>query len=286
MVARIGRGWAKALMRFVYVDEAGISAKEPVTVVVGLVVQADDQWNSATSALSRLLLTVPEPLRNGFTSHATSVWNSQDYREAWSLEARREFLLAMMALPRRQRLPIALAVIRRTAASVEPGRMPLRREQFQHVMAFGMCIEQADDYVRRFCGEQEVATVIAEDVPEVKAWIAKLVTGTRDKGGWIVKPEHQRPTKAQIESGDLPKERFTGIKRVIDTVHFVGKREAPLLQVADACAFGFRRYFADLSFGTECVRAIVGQDLVRDDWQAGMSQFTFYPSDQKPRSAA
>jgi hypothetical protein len=270
-------------MRFIYVDEAGTSAKEPVTVVVGLIVHADKHWLAASQMVTELLLTVPKALRDDFVSHATDVWNGRNYGDAWSAEDRRKFLLNMMALPRRLGIPIAIAMVRRDAEGVDPGPMPLRKEQFQHVVAFGCCIEQADDYLRRFGEANEVATVIAEDVPEIKAWIRKAVSGARAQGGWTLKPEHQRPTKAQIQAGELPKERLLAITRVIDVVHFIGKREGPLLQATDACAFGFRRYFAEQEFGEECVRAMLGCDLVRDDWAGGMSQFTFYRKDTPPQ---
>lgn len=48
-----------ALVRFIYTDEAGTSANEPVTVVVALVVDADTQWMPAFQRISALLERVP-----------------------------------------------------------------------------------------------------------------------------------------------------------------------------------------------------------------------------------
>jgi hypothetical protein len=263
-------------MRLIYVDEAGTAANEPVTVVVGLVVHADDQWRKAERAVAEVLASVPEVHRKGFVSHATQIWNDRRYREAWDVSARRDFLLTMMSLPRRLDIPVAMAMVRRNAEDVEPGKVPMRKEQFQHLIAFGSCIEQADDYIRKYGTENEVATVVAEDVPEMRSWLKKAISGMRASGGWTLKPEHQRPTQSQLDRNELPGNKWVGINRVVDVVHFIGKTEGPLLQVADACAFGFRRYFAELDFGEQCVRAILGVDLVRDDWSGGISQFTFY----------
>src|ERR1700730_11551298 len=51
------------------------------------------------------------------------------------------------------------------------------------------------------------------------------------------------------------------------SLHFESKQDGPLLQIADACAFGIRRFFAKQDFGTEFVRAIFGSDFPNvDDW--------------------
>ena len=50
------------------------------------------------------------------------------------------------------------------------------------------------------------------------------------------------------------------VTRIRNSVHFVEKGEDPLVQVADACAYGFRRYFAKEKFGLEFVQAILGDE--------------------------
>jgi hypothetical protein len=262
-------------MRLIYVDEAGTSAPEPVTVVVGLIVDPDRHWLAANSAISRLLQKVPTSIREGFISHAKSILNGRKYQDEWSLQSRRQFLLEMMSIPRRFGIPIAMAKVNREVDGCE-GVGPLRKEEFQHAMAFEMCIEQADDYMRKYSASNEIAIVLAEDVPNIRNVIKRLVKGTRNSGGWRCKPEHQKPSKAQLASGTVLKEKLMAITRVVDTVLFFEKKEGPLLQIADACAFGFRRYFAGLEFGEECIRAMLNTDLVREDWSGGMSQFTFY----------
>ena len=53
-------------MRFIHVDEAGTSEHEPVTVVVGLIVDADKQLMIAEAAIEELLLSVPKEFRRKF----------------------------------------------------------------------------------------------------------------------------------------------------------------------------------------------------------------------------
>ena len=263
-------------MRFAYIDEAGTASNEPVTVVAGIVVDSDAQRTGAESAVASLQGFVPEPLRGDFWFHATEIWNNKRYKDGWTFVERKRLLCEVMALPRRMKIPIVLGMVRRNAVSVGLTRMPVRREQFEHIMAFGSCIEQADGYVREFGKPDEALTVIAEDVPEMRSWLKKAVAVAKRAGGRMVPPEHQEPTRAERDAGIDPKPTFVGITRVADVVHFVQKRDAPLLQLADALAFGFRRYFAEKPDGEEFVRAILGKDLVREDWAGGISQFTFH----------
>ena len=44
-------------------------------------------------------------------------------------------------------------------------------------------------------------------------------------------------------------------------IHFTPKASAPLLQVADAVAFGLRRYFSEESEGVDFGKAVMGEDM-------------------------
>jgi hypothetical protein len=68
-------------VRFIYTDEAGTSAKEPVTVVIGLVVNPDTQLLPATSEVDKIFATVPPQCRKTFEFHATSIWGNKKYRD-------------------------------------------------------------------------------------------------------------------------------------------------------------------------------------------------------------
>ena len=48
------------------------------------------------------------------------------------------------------------------------------------------------------------------------------------------------------------------IKHLIDVPHFVKKSGAPMLQLADACAFSFSRYLSKQSDGRELCLAMLG----------------------------
>jgi hypothetical protein len=67
-------------MRFVYIDEAGTSEHEPVTIVAALVVNADEQIMFAEAAIAEVLGAVPKEFGENFVFHAKDVWGNKDYK--------------------------------------------------------------------------------------------------------------------------------------------------------------------------------------------------------------
>lgn len=94
-------------------------------------------------------------------------------------------------------------------------------------------------------------------------------------------PELLRPTQAELATGKIEQSAEFLVERVIDRAHFVAKEDAPLLQIADACAFGFRRYFSGLSYGDDFVRLMLGQSLIAEDWAGNANMGTFYVRKRK-----
>jgi hypothetical protein len=80
--------WGDLPVRFVYTDEAGTSANEPTTIVVGLIVDADNQLMTAEAAINEILGAVLSKFREKFIFHATDVWGSEKYREEWTVPIR------------------------------------------------------------------------------------------------------------------------------------------------------------------------------------------------------
>jgi hypothetical protein len=68
-------------MRYVYIDEAGISDNEPVAVVVGIIVNADRHYLRTEAALRFVLGKVPTGLGPNFISHAKSIWGIRDFEK-------------------------------------------------------------------------------------------------------------------------------------------------------------------------------------------------------------
>jgi hypothetical protein len=71
------------------------------------------------------------------------------------------------------------------------------------------------------------------------------------------------------------------VDRIVDTVYFAEKDEAPLLQIADACAFCFRRYLAGQKYGGLWIKEMLGFELVWDQWQGPSSEMVFSFNQQR-----
>lgn len=256
-------------MRYIYVDEAGTSAVEPVTVVVGIIVKPDDHWIAARREISRLIETVPEPYRDGFHFHAKSIWGDKRYRDGWSLEERLKLIGGFASIPSRLGMSIALGKVRRDAGGQEildqfmlNSHMSL--PQWQHAMAFAECMKKADGYLRERCDVGEIATLIAEDIPEMR---------TNLRTAFEVAKRLYVPPQLLVDAGNEGR-LHQGISQIQDGVQFAAKTQAPLLQVADACAFCFRRFFSDQSHGELLVR-LMGLWLDFEEWSGPMSASIF-----------
>lgn len=268
--------WGNNLMRFVFVDEAGTSDLEPVTVVVGLIVNADTQLMFAEAAVEEALMAIPEKYRNkkSFVFHSTEIWGSNKYRQGWSMADRLALLKTMMALPRRLKIPITMSMVRRSAPFDAHVNTPMSRSQFQHFMAFAGCMASADRYIRNYADPSEVAAVVAEDVPEMRQFLALAPSILRDKP-ITVGPEYLQRTAKEIELGHLTQSGDIRVSRIRSNIHFVSKGDK-LLLLADACAFGFRRFLSEQSFGDDFVSAILGSPLNIEDYRGPSAFDNFY----------
>lgn len=249
-------------MRFIYTDEAGIAANEPVTVVVGLIVNADTQWRPTVDRVFQALEAVPERLRDGFIFHATEVWSAK-YKADWSMEDRFAFLKKMMGIPRDSGLAIAYGLFYRDGSVTSEANLTtlkMTREQYQHAYAFGMCMASADDYISTFAAPNEVAAIVAEDIPEMRRNLKDATTRLRTGTVSI----HNSLITQQVV-GQQPASKLLTlqmrIRRVVDDIHFAPKESAVILWLADAVAYGLRRYHANQSLGIDFAKAIVGPEF-------------------------
>jgi hypothetical protein len=251
-------------MRYIFMDEAGTSEREPVTVVVGLIVHADDHLLSAESLALEILGAVPAQFRDDFVFHAMQVYGDPKYQKGgWSLTDRLGLLQAMMSVPRRIGMAICLAANWRGAVdfSAQHKGMGLTPAQSDHHQAFVQCIFRADRAIRDNAGPREVASVVAEDVPEMRRHLKEIPKVLRKKALYLPQT-HLRETVSDKEAGYKLQSGDYRVTRIRNSVHFVDKSDDPLVQIADACAYGFRRFFAGEKFGAEFARAILGDERI------------------------
>jgi hypothetical protein len=243
-------------MRNIYTDEAGISAPEPVSVVAALIVNPDIHWFPFMRRLREIWdHHIPSEYRhdnkhklhNDFTFHAKNVSDGTKYPR-WAEGSRLKLLQAMMAIPSEFEIPIAFAGVRRGALDWSGWPKDKKRmtpAKSDHMSAFMACIGEANRFVRTEY-EGELAQIIADDNGEMREILR--VTLNRLQGlPFSVESENSKEGKRTV---------ILRADRIIDEVSFLTPRNAPFLQIVDACAFGLRRYLARQSHGEDYLHAI------------------------------
>lgn len=258
-------------------DEAGTSQHEPVTVVVGLIANADEHIALAEAMASEAIGAVPKRFQQDFVFHATEVFGDKKYHDDWSLTDRIGLLTQMMSIPRKVGLAITVTAVWRD--SLDPkisASQGFSSWQLDHIMAFKYCVAVADRNIRRHAGANEVATIVAEDVPEMRRHLNLSYNHFRDNPVHL-SPHHLRETQSDIGAGHITQSGELRVARIRKGIHFVEKADDPIVQLADACAYGFRRFFAGEKFGVEFVRAIVGHENALSDFAAPSGTACFWP---------
>ena len=114
--------------------------------------------------------------------------------------------------------------------------------------------------MRNYVSDNEVATLTAEDNTETKKTVKLMHDVLRG-----VHPEYEHWIRQRGLTMGLG-HAFFPIRRIRDTVNFVGKSGAFLLQVADACAWIIRLYLGEKPGLDEFLTAFVprGADAIAD----------------------
>lgn len=215
------------LVRIAYLDETGHSAKEPVAIVAGVILDPDKQWRLLAERLKELVATdVPEQFRKDFVFHANDLLNGGKYRQEWPDEARWATLDKLVALPRELKIPVCLGLARKPVPRDDNRH---RESIISHIIAYALCIASADFYMRNEAPPDEVAMVVAENRKEAREYIEQA---------------HQELMSEEGVKGWMPDTmmRDLPISRVKAPPAFASKQVEPLLQIADACAFVLQRH--------------------------------------------
>lgn len=225
------------LVRYIYVDEAGHEETAPITVIAGVIIHADAQYVATEKRLAEVLQAVPERHRKDFIFHATQIWGDDKYRDGWSIGDRIKLLCDVVAIPLQTYLGLSFGFAARHHNGDPDGELDLADYHYAH--AFGLGIAQADQYIRE-CGlRDEVATVVCEDTNKKKHLTKSAKRFMRQT---FRPPEYLidgTENNALFRDGKVA----FRITRVRDGIHYVSKHDGPLLQLADACAYGMRRFF-------------------------------------------
>jgi len=220
-------------MRLLYLDEAGISAKESGLCVAGILIHGDYEAPAVEQRLEELISRyIPEQDRVGFVFHATDIFHGSKYfnREDWSRETRLQILADLAGIIDELHLPVVVGMYQKETfgigvPEVHTADHSTKRPLIQTTSALD-CIVWADRWLRKYAGDEK-AMVIAEDTDRVKRLMKASVKLFR--------------TPALLKAFGIDHLPDLQLTRIVDTVYFAAKDDSAALQLADLCAFTFGR---------------------------------------------
>ena len=232
------------MARFVYVDEAGISspAQEPYVIVVGVVVHIDQVLNGIEHHLQRLVERhIPPKNRKGFVFHAKEIFNgggkvfkrqSPDFigPPEWPLERRLKIGDDLAAIPKKFNLPIAIGIVERAkfpqASAPDPNMSAKDKIVAAHVTAYLQCAMFVEQWFRQNASNENCLMVV-EDNEQARTLIRETQNSAQNP---MIVGEI-----SEAEQWHFP------LRKIKEDPLFQPKKSTNVLQVADFCAYVFKR---------------------------------------------
>lgn len=260
-------------MHLIYSDESGTAKNQPVTIVSAVVMDPDRHVRQAERLMAKMIADlVPTELQTGFIFHAADIWNKYQDHPGWTRDQRLVLIGAVASIPRLLGGAVAVGRVRRDAPRVAGGAA-ISEVDMQHAIAFWNCMSRIDGAIQGRSAPDVVAILVAEDIPSKRKMLRKML---RFKVPAVL-PAHVLLTKEELETGVVTQARAPrAIERIIDTVHFVEKTEGPMLQIADACAYCFRRFASGENMGGRLTQMMLGKQLVYEDWLGPSSSWIWW----------
>lgn len=227
-------------VRLVYMDEAGISQHEPFTVVSAVIVHGDSALNAVENHLDRLVERhIPSHQREGFIFQAKHLFGGVPGAEKpfgrdnpeWTLERRLGIARDLAAIPAKFKLPVAYGWVKKAdfPSTFElPVGTPIKELLTAgHVCSFMSCAMMVEHWMR-YNARDENCLLVVENNDQAK----KMIND--------VQVYHQnRQIGAMLD--DEARKHFP-LKKIKETPLFQDKRPRSALQVADFCAYVFKRF--------------------------------------------
>ncbi len=243
------------LVRMVYMDDAGVSSREPLFVVAGVIVAPDHHYDQIEARLAELAIGI-RPDNPYVVLHAVDLWHgSGDFpREIHGQEDRRNVVDSIAKLIVELGLSVVVGTcLKSEIPATEAPRFKEGRDveiSWPHVCAQLAAVQRAEQWMMQNVPD-EVTQLVHEDIPRSKKIIKLMHNFLREPSCMPI------PWPSQFVDGPI---RLTKIK---GPVYYADKREERLLQLADVCAFSFCRYMN----GNDDVASIV--DILKPcifDW--------------------
>jgi len=240
---------------FIYTDEAGWEPDSPRTIVASVIVHADKQILALENHLAELVRAIPSHLRGLGPISVKSLWGDTRYRDGWDFPDRKRTILNIMGVARKANIPIAFSVVPRKAILTDIS--PSDHALIDLHMAIAGVAAKADKAIRDYGAPTDVGMFIYEDMGNHHELINHAMNRYR------VSPEHMGlaqlyETAEEKRLGYRTQEGDMRVERIRGRTLFLKKDDDPLLLLADAAAYGLRRYFNDEKFGDEMVDALLG----------------------------
>lgn len=224
------------VVRFVYMDETGTNKTDTHTVVVGLVVHADSQLIPIETAVDEVISDyIPEGDREDFFARGSDIYGGNGYFKGKSDEGqeypfgrRLQMLCDLASLVSEYGLTvlqghIAMTPLRDDADYQELS--PMDAATARVMLAHSGCVLSVEAIMRAWYPD-EVAQLVVEDSGEMHRHIKNmnvLMRSSRAK---------EFLGLAEEASFDL-----LPLRKIVNNVHFSGKRDSRALQLADVCAY-------------------------------------------------
>jgi hypothetical protein len=223
------------LVRVTYMDESGLSRREPILVEAGIIVHGDDQVVPVEDQLAALVEKhIPADRREGFYFHATDIYGGgpkdcifHDKTE-WPDERRWAILDDLVAVPAKFELPICIGIIERSKWP-PPSDKPHTQQEVDvaaHAMAIIQCEIGVELWLRAKT-EREITHIVSENNDEVLLAAKEAHMLLRNK--------------SEMEKEGFLNHPCFPFQRIRDGLQFTSKEESRLLQIADVCAWAIRR---------------------------------------------
>lgn len=215
------------VMRFAHLDEAGTSRSEKFCVVGGVVSHADVQWREIDAALKGLIEEfVPHEDRRGVVLHAKDVFHGTKkfHRDKWPMEKRVALLKRIASLPAEMGLHVVIGAVEKAQLSWSDCKFGSSKfEAYSYSLAFGLCGVHIEYLMREEVEADEVATLIVEDVPNMRRYA---------QAGYNILKDKETPwqEKEGIKS-------YMPFEKIVEQPLFSKKSESSILQIADTIAF-------------------------------------------------
>jgi hypothetical protein len=121
-------------------DEAGISSREPIVLVVAIIVDADRRWKRLESRIHEIAAergVDPEQI----VFHAKDLFHGTGLfpRDKWPLKERLDILRKLVSIPHQFNIPFAYGFFRRGQITVPPHAPDVEARKAQHTALFRAC---------------------------------------------------------------------------------------------------------------------------------------------------